>query len=158
MKSKLIIFFILLGLQAYSIDSITHVFGTNESTICRSLDTINCVIFGYLENQQNLDYVDKGELEILNKDFDNIVKYGIDPSSTIIITGYSTSDEKLPLRTAIKRAKDVKQRLLKNREFKVKKIIIRTEIDSYPKDINIRRVNIRGVYIDILDPKKMKFT
>ena len=113
MKSKLIIFFILLGLQAYSIDSITHVFGTNESTICRSLDTINCVIFGYLENQQNLDYVDKGELEILNKDFDNIVKYVIDPSSTIIITGYSTSDEKLPLRTAIKRAKDVKQRLLK---------------------------------------------
>lgn len=101
---------------------------------------------------------DKGELEILNKDFDNIVKYVIDPSSTIIITGYSTSDEKLPLRTAIKRAKDVKQRLLKNREFKVKKIIIRTEIDSYPKDINIRRVNIRGVYIDILDPKKMKFT
>ena len=71
MKSKLIIFFILLGLHAYSIDSITHVFGTNESTICRSLDTINCVIFGYLENQQNLDYVDKGELEILNKDFDN---------------------------------------------------------------------------------------
>ena len=35
---------------------------------------------------------------------------------------------------------------------------ITTEIDSYPKDINIRRVNIRGVYIDILDPKKMKFT
>ena len=66
MKSKLIIFFILLGLHAYSIDSITHVFGTNESTICRSLDTINCVIFGYLENQQNLDYVDKGELDGLH--------------------------------------------------------------------------------------------